>query len=624
MSQSSPPPSPTLRRRPRPVDSDDEREEKRISIPHPSDVLRRLAMVTNNVIEPETRRLSPEETHKTMAGTATWIGHASGEDVIAASFHCNALVMRPLAGAPPDEVHADLEVGDCWNADERHALVRLVRILHLNVKRPVVVLHATFRAPPPVGLDRRAVRPRIDVTETLQRAFGPSAVAQPDVDVVRIDIRLAYPTEKAKLDTLVWTKLGEMRQVKAWSALQTRALDQTMLGALVIFKVFTADLARHLVDPHRFGSAYNQYLLMEEAKEADRVKRIEDTGSSAAYRFFLVGINTASGSIACVQAALDLGGCPLVRKTYQTPFGNQGKSIVTSVSAFDGSMYEFQPVWPSEADGIVRSVRCSVEIGAFYENHLNPTGSARRLLAILMSLAAESVAERQDRSASVYDALRRDHLMAFVYADGDGVPAIITNDFYHGTRPEERKFKMSNPSHPTQLDYGQLGLRRTYASLGLEPIAYACPGNPDGSAPSRARDVYGTRYLLTSEQMSIATSRDSQSLHVGSVDHVLHALSARYGFEPIDVAAFKPLVKTLRDFHREGVTRIGRCPDHDSFTVLESTAYAFNKYDASTKTYTFIHKAPYDEAGEHRSKRNLVQWLDLKHVVSPAAAQAGP
>jgi hypothetical protein len=611
--------------------SDDDDDEKDKAIP-PCDVLRQLAIATARVVKPATAKAhSPADTHKVISASLASVPVPGGGNVVVASFHGNALRMHPLSPATPDTIEASLEVGDCWNNDERESLVRLVRVLAINYSRTRIVLDVSYRL---VALVHgpRAVRPRIDVQEVLRTAFGQDAVNTDHNGRVVVDLLRALPGELEKQVALKNAEL--VRASSGVSADDARNLDKSMLKSLRIFRVYTDKMARFLVDPDPgYGVNYSlDNLVTLELNARNDFYTIEADGSFKPCSFFLVGINSADGAVVCVRATLDINGQPLIGQGVDPVTDDNGGVIAyrSAVVGTHGAMYSFDPVWPVAANLIARSLRYSVEIGAFYGNPNIKGDSTRRLVSVLIGLAADAVEERHRRAfaAGVRATLRRETMMAFVYANGEGVPTVVPESLDPAIPADQRKYVVS-PTPPPKggVDPGQLGLRRLYVSLGLEPIAVADDkGLRAHEVPLEIQDVYSTRYLTIEEQFNRPRfARAATSLHVGSVDHVLQALGVRYGLEPVDIDAFKPLVKTLSELAGDGVYSIGRAVSHNPFMVIQtagqpSMAYAHGTKDAAGN-YLFTPSAAYEPMKTHRATLNKVRFINIDRL-NPNMAMA--
>lgn len=564
-------------------DEDDEVEDT--SVLEPSEMLRQLAMIARDVVGSETvQRLSPERTHRIPSVSMATIREDDGSTTVLASFHGNLVRARPGA----DAVEATLDVGDCWNADEREALARLVYVFFSSGTK-VVRLRVCILPRPRVG-PHGSIRP---VTVASIHAYlggvfrnvardGDDAVvvrSEDDPDTERVMRILNVTHQIRKTDRHVLT------------AEQTRQLDADLAGTLKIFKVYSSLVANFLIGPYSGATDAMRTKAVEDELESYHEYVAKNTVGESR-RYFLVALDLAYGSVVCVAVNPVVGGDAFVN-----PDLPAGRTYCNQIGSYK-TAYMFGAHWPAQADSLVRRIRYSVEIVAFYEGRARE-GVARRVLGILLALASEAVLEGQVHP-DVWNEVQREkltegQLVVAVYANGSGVPTIAPADFGRDVPADQRRFTVVKPGD-SGPDVGQLGLRRLYASLGLEPIA-AASDTAEKRTKARAlmSDVYATPYLFPAFVADNPRApRDADSVNIGSLVHVRQALSVRYAGEPVDIGPFKARVAELAEL---GCTSLGRI-DHDAFLVLGDTAYVPGKGPV-----------PVTDVSPNVLRR--VKWLDL-------------
>lgn len=583
-------------------DEDDEVEDT--SVLEPSEMLRQLAMIARDVVGSETvQRLSPERTHRIPSVSMATTREDDGSTTVLASFHGNLVRARP----GPVAVEATLDVGDCWNADEREALARLVYVFFSSGTN-MVRLRIRILPRPRVG-PHGSTRP---ATVASVRAYlgGVFRHAERDGDDAVVVRNEDDPDTERVMRILDVTHQIRKTDRNVLTAEQARRLDVDLAGTLKIFKVYSSRMANFLVSPYSGATDKMRADTVRDELESYHEFVAKDTVGESR-RYFLVALDFLGGSVVCVAVNPVVGGDAFV-----DPALPASQTYCRKIGSYE-TAYMFGVHWPAQADSLVRRIRYSVEIVAFYEGRAG-TGVARRVLGILLALASDAVLEGQIHP-DVWNEVQReklteDQIVVAVYANGSGVPTIAPAEFDRRVPADQRRFSVVKPGDPGP-DVGQLGLRRLYASLGLEPIAAASdtPGKK-AKAPTLISDVYSASYLFPAFVAdNPRAARDADSVHVGSLAHVRQALGVRYAGEPIDTDQFKARVTELSKL---GYRSLGRI-DHDAFLVLGYTAYAPGK-------------DPVHEASVHPSVSRRIKRLDLSPLYDglglppPSAAPPAP
>jgi hypothetical protein len=157
--------------------------------------------------------------------------------------------------------------------------------------------------------------------------------------------------------------------------------------------------------------------------------------------------------------------------------------------------------------------------------------------------------------------------------------------------PGEREFKVSEPS--------QLGLRRMYRNLGLEPIAVASQAVVN-HAEILKRDILTTDIPDPSmRRLDPIGGRAfaSESLHVGGLAALRNALRVRYAGK---APAVNPRVIELADPASASMGWIGRAEDHNAMLVLNNHVHVPGKAPVAFADY----RLP-------RQHTPIVHWVNL-------------
>ncbi len=495
-----------------------------------------LDMLARAMAGDTTLRASPEETHANVPYATAWLDGAQTE--LLASFHGNTF--RAKLHVSHRRAACELTIGPCWNAEECGALIRLLRLLaHCGAETVRMRVKVDI---PAVPADRASAKaPRVDWVEAVAMALSfhfPWSRAVTVEQGTHIAIQFSDPGERDRVMQIERAKLFATH--KAVTVDELIAIDTALERHLKIFKFYSSPMARHVATMSAF--TYVDGVAINEAE----LERYNEFQAGSRHDYHLVGLDPYHNAVVSIRVRPDSdGGHPLVRPDdapYMPPeqkFDRDPSDPITGDAVHvawsigqDQAMYGFQTFWPDRADGIVRRVRYSVEIEAFYE-HTPKTNVARRILGILLAHALP-VVQRANPDVAPHD------LVAVVYAAGQGVrtahPRRDATERSGGPSLVDARDRTYGVAPPSQL-----GLRGMYTNFGLAPVAAA---GPDGSADSASsvrkhiRDVYTTRYLNLDPVMSV-DERNSHSVHAGSLLFLMQAVAVRYRGVPPDPARYK-------------------------------------------------------------------------------------
>jgi hypothetical protein len=369
----------------------------------------------------------------------------------------------------------DLDIGDVWGDAESDALARLIRVLHLEGGSGKVRIRQT---------GGRSKRPVSDIAPGLTARFGWKSAVEIRGGELVVDF-----AHKSAAEAEIGVGLREALQLRmpvSLSVEETSQLDAIIGKELRLFRVYSNALVRFLTRTHPIGSA-------EEAAKAELFEKelfARDKSTARPRPYHLVGIYGPDASLAAVRVfprGQRLFGQMVHRRLNRVAtsgIGEYGDDITALSDADKGlvSLFQSNMTWDSGVDTLMSRARVSIEIELFIAGK-DHGPATRRILGVIVETA---ISELKSTDAAISE----DDLLAFVHSSGTA-PAVKPSVPLAGA-----------PGARFRVDTGSLlGLRRLYASLGLEPIAACSSGLISLDVESDLKDqrtaVYSTRDLLS-------------------------------------------------------------------------------------------------------------------------------